>query len=213
MIRPRVLLDCDGVLADFIDVALDIVGVVTGRTYQPEQVTQWDFCAALGLTSDEAAIVKRSIGAYPNLAAGLNLYPGVVDGVRALQEIAEVYIVTSPWNSNPTWCHDREAWLWKYFKIPSARVVHTSAKHLVVGDVLVDDKTSTLIDWQAAHPSKLAVQWSTPHNRSDGWDGASTSLWADLRELVCEEIRQARCECTGLAFGHAPFCPARGVAP
>lgn len=184
MIRPRILLDCDGVLSDFIGGALATLNELYDTSFRREQVTEFDFTKALGMSAPAAAAAKRAIGSAAGFARHLDVYPGAIDGVRQLREIADVYIVTSPWNSNPTWCHDREWWLAMHFGIPHALVIHTSAKHLVSGDILVDDKTSTCAAWRAAWPGGVAVQWQTPHNRRDDWEGASTSDWADIVDLA-----------------------------
>lgn len=184
MTRRRVLLDCDGVLSDFIGGALAVINELYGTAFTREQITEFDFTKSLGMSPAAAAACKRAIGTASGFARHLDVYPGAVDGVRQLQEISEDYIVTSPWNSNSTWCHDREWWLDRHFGIPHARVIHASAKHLVVGDVLVDDKTSTCAAWRAAHPAGIAVRWQTPHNRLDAWDGESTANWAVLVDLV-----------------------------
>lgn len=184
MSRPRVLLDCDGVLSAFVDGWLALINEALGTGYTASDVTDWNVLASLGIVSHRHAELKRLLASCPGFAGSLEILPGALDGVQRLQQIAEVYIVTSPWNSNPTWTHDREAWLERHFGIPHSHVVHTSAKHLVVGDVLVDDKTSTLETWREAHPRGVAVHWDTPHNRSDPWDGPSTSEWGELLEIV-----------------------------
>lgn len=191
--RPTVLLDCDGVLSDFIGAVLPIVYVETGRYYEPHHVDRFDFCAALGLSDDEKRFVMREISSREGFCHNLDVLPGAVEGVARLGEIAEVYVVTSPWNSNRTWVHEREAWLAENFRIPHRRVIHTSAKHLVRGDVLVDDKTPTCAEWQAAHPKGIAVQWKTPHNRKDEWSGWATDGWDALREIVGGKV----CPCRG----------------
>lgn len=186
--KLRVLLDCDGVLSDFIRGALRVVNDILDTHYVPTDVTAFDFCASLGLSPQDAARVKRAIGSTQYFAASLDVFPDAVDGVRRLREIADVYIVTSPWNSNWTWMSEREAWLARHFDIHHANVVHTSAKHVCTGDFLVDDKTETLERWQAAHPRGRAVQWVTPHNRRDGWIGAGAATWGDLISLVQSTI-------------------------
>lgn len=186
--RARVLLDCDGVLSDFIGGALATINELYATAFTREQVTEFDFTKSLGMTPAAAAACKRAIGSAAGFARHLDVYPGAVDGVRKLREVADVYVVTSPWNSNPTWCHDREWWLERHFEIPHAHVIHASAKHLVTGDVLVDDKTSTCAAWASAWPAGIAVQWATPHNRRDAWLGESTSSWNDLMALV-EAVR------------------------
>jgi 5'(3')-deoxyribonucleotidase len=182
--RPRVLLDCDGVLSDFIGSVLALTNELLGTSYRPEDVTEFDFMRALGLPPDTAAAVKRRIGTAPGFAAALAVYPGAVDGVAKLGKHAEIYVVTSPWNSNPTWCHDREAWLERNFGVPHNRVIHTSAKRLIAGDVLVDDKTATCDAWRAAWPRGIAVRWETLHNHRDAWTGPSMASWVELLEVV-----------------------------
>lgn len=189
--RPRALVDCDGILSDFIGGALATLNELYDTSFQREHVTEFDFTKALGMSAPAAAAAKRAIGSAVGFARHLDVYPGAIDGMRRLHDIAEVYVVTSPWNSNPTWCHDREAWLDRHFGIPHARVIHTSAKHLIAGDVLVDDKTSTCEAWRAAWPSGTAVQFGTPHNRRDAWDGARAANWDELIEIVCWHGRAA----------------------
>ena len=184
MTRPTLLLDCDGVLADFVSAYLKIVEFQLGRSHTPAEVTRWDINASLGITGVDSSNVKRAIGNAPRLARNLAVYDGAKYGVSELLDLTDLYIVTSPWNSNPTWTHDREAWLFENFGIRSNRVIHTSAKHMVRGDILVDDKTETLVEWRDAHPTGIPVMWSTPHNQGESWDGERTNSWDHLIRIV-----------------------------
>ena len=176
----RVLLDCDGVLSDFIGPVLDLVWEATGRTYTREDVKVFDFAASLGLEPEENAVVKDEISHRRGWWSELPIMPGAQEGVARLQQIADVYIVTSPWNNCRTWLYERETWLRKHFGIPHSRVLACSAKHIVAGDVLVDDRIDTLLQWQDHNPRGAAVQWQTPHNRNDGWRAWSTKSWDQL---------------------------------
>lgn len=181
--RPkRILLDCDGVLADFIGPVLALVADATDRIHTREDVDRFDFAAALNLTPAEKRAVTAPISDRDGWWSRLPVFPGARAGVDRLREIADVYIVTSPWNSCRTWHHEREGWLRHHFDLPASRLVVTSAKHVCAGDVLVDDRTETLVQWRAANPAGRAVQWTTPHNRNDGWDGFATSSWSELVE-------------------------------
>lgn len=180
----RVLLDVDGVLADFVGGYLQLLEHHTGLVAMREHITAFDIGASLGLTREQSSRMKRAIGDTPAFARHLDVYAGAAEGFRELAQVADVWIVTSPWNSNPTWTHDREAWLQRHFGIPHSRVIHTSAKHICRGDFLVDDKTETLHAWQAEHPQGRAVQWITPHNRRDGWTGVATDSWSELVGMV-----------------------------
>ena len=178
----RVLLDVDGVIADFVDGYLSLVTIATGKRFGHEDVTEFDIGKALGLSDEE----KRSVNALvmTGFCSGLRPLGDAVRGVAKLREVADVYVVTSPWNSCPTWTFEREQWLKRYVCIPHSRVLHGSAKHLVRADFLVDDKTDTLRAWGEAHPEGTAVLWDSPWNTRDGWVGAHTSDWGELRDLV-----------------------------
>lgn len=185
----RVLLDVDGVLSDFVGSWIKLLNAHFDRSWTHADVTHFDVCESLDIPVDQRGDAKRLISEFPNFAATHDVLPGAIEGVFWLQHVADVYIVTSPWNSHPTWTSDREKWLKKYFGIHHDRVVHTSAKHVVSGDILVDDKTSTLDAWQSAHPLGVAVQWRTPHNRRDAWSGVSTCSWDDVIELARERAQ------------------------
>lgn len=180
----RVLLDCDGVLANFVGGWLALINAARGTSFTPDDVTDWDICASIGIPDGERGAAKRLLAECPGFAGQLEVLPGAQDGVRRLQQIAEVFIVTSPWGSHPTWTHDRDAWLRKHFDIRTSHIIHTGAKQVCVGNFLVDDKTDMCETWRMAHPNGLAVQWQTPHNRRDGWAGASTNSWDDLVRIV-----------------------------
>jgi 5'(3')-deoxyribonucleotidase len=206
--RKRVLLDCDGVLADFVGGFLKLVNARFGTSLSSADVTCWDIAEALGWSRERAMEAYGLITECDQFAAKLDVLAGAVSGVRRLREVAEVYIVTSPWWSQPTWLRDRTNWLHKHFGITANNVVYTGAKHLIVGDVLVDDKTSTCEAWRAAHPGGVAVQWSTPHNLRDRWDGPSTLDW---NFLIDEIIRAPDVSCAATVDQPAPV--ANGGAP
>lgn len=60
--RQRVLLDVDGVLADFVGGYLKLLKHYTGIDATPEQIDQFDIGAALGLTAEQSSRMKRAIG-------------------------------------------------------------------------------------------------------------------------------------------------------
>lgn len=181
---PRVLLDVDGVIADFVGTALRVVNDLFGTSHTSADVTRFDIAGSLGLSDDQRAIMQTALSGTPRLAAGLAVLPGAADGVRRLREIAEVYIVTSSWDSNETWEFDRKAWLFEHFGISRSHVIFAHAKHVCSGDFLIDDKTSTLVAWRDENPVGVAVQWVTQHNLLDAWSGVSASSWDDLIKIV-----------------------------
>jgi len=184
MSKPRVLVDCDGVLADFVSGFLNIVNAQFGTEYTPSDVTEFDIAKSLQWSAEQSDRAYSLIADCDRFAAKLAILPGAQSGIARLLEVAEVYVVTSPWWSHATWVRDRNNWPYEHFGIGAGRVVHTAAKHLIAGDVLVDDKTSTCEAWRKAWPQGIAVQFATLHNRRDAWDGESTSDWGRLIEIV-----------------------------
>lgn len=181
--NPRVLLDVDGVLADFLSPALDVVERLTGRKYSTEEMTTWDIFEIVGKEWEQPFFEACN---QPNFAANLTVYPGAQEGVRRLQEIAEVYIVTSPLNHNPTWTYERERWLRDHFDIPHGRIVHTSAKHLCVGDALIDDRPYNVQKWAYGHPNGTGLLWDAPWNRQDKVSGIRVHGWNDVISIITQ---------------------------
>lgn len=162
--RPRVLVDVDGILADFVSVYLGTATLVTGRKYTRDQVTTWKIEQALGLTEAETDEVTRGITRAGSVAAFPEI-PGAIEAVRELQEWADVYFVTSPWPGAPHWVSEREAWLRARFPNMGRNVIHTAVKEVVSGDVLVDDNLDHVLKWAERHPQGTGILWETPYNR------------------------------------------------
>ena len=186
MKKLLIAIDCDGVLSNFTAGALVIVEEVTGKRFEPADVTVFDFAKALGLTADEAIAVKKAIGKRRGFAASLPAYPAARQGVRRLREMGDVFCVTSPWDSNAWWCSERESWLALHFGID--RVHHASDKSTYEADVFVDDKSSHVRDWLSAWPGRTAVFWRAPHNMSESvpWGAHSISSWDALYQIARE---------------------------
>ncbi len=92
----RILLDCDGILAGFIGGVLDLVEEFTGVRHPLEAVDRFDFAAALALCPDHKRAVTLTISHRKGWWSGLPVLEGAIDGVRALRDVADVYIVTTP---------------------------------------------------------------------------------------------------------------------
>jgi len=179
--RPRVLLDVDGPIADFMTPALDAIHRVTGRRFKAEEHTSgWDLFAGLGLSSDEIDAVLLSMQT-PGLCLGIPTVDGAREGVEELRSFADVWAVTSPFGGEH-WMHERDAWLVKHMGFKKKDVLHVRAesKHGVFGDILVEDKIDTLQSWRMAWPDSHPVLFELSYNSNHGWDGLSVSGWGAL---------------------------------
>jgi 5'(3')-deoxyribonucleotidase len=183
--KPTVLLDCDGVLSDFITATLDALFTASGQQHQHDDVRHWEVFDSL---PPEAQVYKSEVYEYLKKEGGcfgIPLYAGSQDGVARLQAIADVIIVTSPFKGSKTWTHEREEWLEKYFSIAHENVIHAKRKEFVRGDFLIDDKPKNLQSWREAQPEGRPIYWKNPQFAGDlpGYV-LCTQSWDDVVDAV-----------------------------
>ncbi len=190
MKRPRILLDVDGIFADFITPCLDAVHAHTGKRFAHDDVTDWDIMKSLGIGDEDARAIYKSMQ-RPGMCLGIPAYEGAREGVDRLREWADVWAVTSPFGGSH-WMHERDAWLIEKMGFDKYDVLHVRGerKHGVVGDAFVEDKTSTLRAWQEAHPTGLGILFVRKYNQNDGWGGTSASGWPALVETLEIALRR-----------------------
>jgi 5'(3')-deoxyribonucleotidase len=194
--RPVLLLDVDGVICDFIGAALLALRAESGVSIPRESITTWEI-----FDSIPEELQKYKTKTYGLLKARLGCvsmrpYDGSKPGVKRLQELAEVVIVTSPFPDSDTWMSERERWLGIHYGIKRTHIIHTCSKHHVKGDIFIDDKTSHVVTWADAHPQGHALLWNMKYNEQDelpdnvsrvvGWDQlhARVELWKHGHEAV-----------------------------
>lgn len=178
--KPRVLLDIDGVCGDFLTPCLEAVFQHTGKRFTPEDIGDWDIMKSLGIEGPDAKTIYESMQA-PGLCLGIPVYPGAKEGVEELRKIAEVLAVTSPFGGNH-WMHERDQWCIQNLGFHKDDVLHvrSSRKHVVSGDFLIEDKTSTLVEWCSHHPKGHGVLFRRSYNTRDGWEGTSANDWGGV---------------------------------
>lgn len=178
-----VLLDCDGVIADFVTSYLALLNRFGGTNYTNDDVSDWDIVECLR-TPKHVEDAANSLISY-DFCRGLSALSGAADGVKELMKVSDLYIITSPWGGCKGWTNAREEWLYQYCGIKSGRILHGSAKHLLDGDIFVDDKASTVHKWAATHPGRTAVIWDQPWNRNaEVPDAVRTRSWELLLEMA-----------------------------
>jgi len=190
--KLRLLLDCDGILADFVGGILNELRENELVDLRPEDFPNWEIFRQLdeygpGIREFAGVVARR-----PGFCLNLPVYAGAKEGVQKLLDAGvELFIVTSPLIGSETWAHERDLWLAKNFGIPSSRVVHTQSKHIVQGDVFVDDKAHAR--HRLARPPHEWCSLSLGHSAQQaGWKGPATHLVVagasrDLANQVEEE--------------------------
>lgn len=162
MLRPRVILDVDGVLADFIGHTLALLGDLAppgGR----EAYTSWDMVSVM---SPEAKAVCAHGWRKQGWCVRMPVLPDAQNAVDRLSLRADVVYVTAPMVAAPHWMYERSLWLERQFAADPRSVVFAHDKAHVWGDVFVDDKAENVNEWSAAHPNGVALLWDAPYNQS-----------------------------------------------
>lgn len=182
--KPIMLIDVDGVIADFTTPVLKLASLALGKDFTHSDVTDWDYRKALGLSDLQWRAICRDIE-YEGFANQLEPYDGAVDGVNAIAEHADVYFVTSDWRGSKTWVYDRNKWLMRHFGDLGRNVIHTSHKRLVYGDVLVDDKPENVERWTLEWPTECGILWDRPYNRQANYAHLRRhSSWRQILKTV-----------------------------
>ena len=169
--KPIVVLDSDDVLGRCIKRMADDVHRIVGRLFTEEEILTWDFFDTVRL--DEHPGLKKQIEELmrsQGWCQSIEPFPGAVEGVKRLEEIAEVFVCTSPFGG-PFWEFERREWLYEHFRIKGKRVMQGYSKFLMHAEAFVDDKPKNVSEWvgyNQAHAFKtgIGLLWDRPHNRS-----------------------------------------------
>lgn len=180
MAKPRFLVDADEVLFDLQGPLLDIMSVVTGRRYRPEDFEVWDLLSILN--EEQAEWVYLQMEA-PGFCASLKPFPEAIKALERIRKHAEVIAVTSPLDA-PLWVYERARSLKDHFGFTKNQIVHTSGKYLIPGDFFLDDKPEHVSSWASEHPTGCSMLWHTPNTRTLGLDHLRVFSWEQVLAKV-----------------------------
>jgi 5'(3')-deoxyribonucleotidase len=147
---------------------------------------------ALGIPDADARAIYASME-VPGLCRSIPVYPGAKEGLARIREFADTWAVTAPFGGEH-WMHERDQWLIENLGFKSNDILHvrSAAKPAVLGDYLVEDKTSTLIAWDKVHGTNgTGILFRRLYNQRDDWHGFAVSDWSGLVSLF-EELQRIR---------------------
>ena len=126
MERPRILIDMDGVIADFAKKRDE-------------------------MKSKGSKLKDNEFEDIPGFFIDLKVIPGAIEAFNRLYKFFDIYIVsTAPWG-NDSANSDKKIWLVNNFgpKIKK-RLILTHNKALIIGDYIIDDRTKNGVVLSAA---------------------------------------------------------------
>lgn len=163
-----VLLDMDDTINHFLERFWEIHYNVYGEYVDPTKINDWDLAKFTKRGSDVYDLLN-----YPGLYRELRPKEDVDAVIRNLEEKYNVFLVTDTPSgtshcdveksfSNPT--ADKRKWVQQHFPfLDSSKMIFSSHKWLIQGDVLVDDKPQTFLEFQKR--GRNVILADAPHNK------------------------------------------------
>lgn len=155
----NILLDCDGVLADFWEGAYK----AHNRPYNVDEVKHWDFWETWGITAEEFWEPLRGEAFWD----GLPKYPWSDKLYDELCELGRVVIVTSPSNC-PYASTGKTKWLQRNFGVRPKDIFIGGNKDLMArpSNLLIDDYPVNIEKFKAE--GGHTILFPQPWNGNDG---------------------------------------------
>jgi 5'(3')-deoxyribonucleotidase len=185
----RIGVDLDGVVADFVSGWVRRYNTEFGTRLRVHDAVGWDAAAELTHFSSMGEFWRWARCAGPDgrsLFRDLPRYPGAVDGLRELQRLGHVVVLTS----KPQWAvADTLAWLGE-LNLPLREVHVTTDKAAVDCRVYLEDSPEQLADLRRRRPDAVVCRWVRPWNHA--MDGClDVDSWADVH-VVMRELASGR---------------------
>lgn len=175
MRKLRILVDIDGTLCDTLGPWLDRIHEKTGVRAFKQDIVKWNIheCTPLdNLTPYTIFDILHEPGFYRKLPP----LPYSQKALKALKDDGhEIYLVTA--RQSDTGLSETLGWATEHFSfIDIKQVIFCYDKHLIKGDILIDDKAETLVQYKNHHPDSKVMGISYPYNDSllqDPWTDAA----------------------------------------
>lgn len=154
--RPRVLLDMDDVITDFLGGLISVYNDRKGTHLKIEDVRSWD----LSEIDPEIINMYKEAGFFTRLKPKQSAIPTIRQLIESTRY--DIYIITA--------CSEPEEYAEKvaYMKeiLPSfntKRIISCKEKDIIRGDIIVDDCVANLI---ACEPYMDCILMDMPHNQN-----------------------------------------------
>ncbi|MBQ6372351.1 MAG: hypothetical protein IJJ22_04445 [Oscillospiraceae bacterium] len=175
-----ILVDMDDVLEQLVEAIVEYNNSHYGTNVRPGDVVEWNLAKAFPTLTREMVYSPEY---DENFWAAVEPMPGADRVLRRLMDEGhEIYVVTA--STYETLKQKMDDLLFRYFPfLDWKHVIITSNKHMISGDVLIDDGPHNLTGG-----SFRKILFDRPHNRS--FDEKSIGAvrvydWDDVYEQIC----------------------------
>ena len=172
-----ILIDMDGVVADLLDKWLMVYNNRYKDTITKEQITNWDASLAAKNCSskDFYSIINE-----PGFFSDLKVIENSVEVTKRLQQAGHIlyFVTATPYDSLDAGFY-KSKWVDTYFPhLTRKNVIQTHLKHLVKGDLLLDDSPSNLENFPG-----LKVVFNMEYNKNARVD-FRVGNWNEFEKLI-----------------------------
>lgn len=183
--KLRILVDLDGIVADFFKLLFREYERETGESVDVSQILSWDMAKFVQHPDTLNQIFSRQ-----GFFTRLDPIPGAVEAVKELHAGGhEVVIVSSPCTHHSA--AEKLEWCARHLPFLDQKNVWIGhKKHHVRGDVLIDDGPHNISAYRAEHPGALLLGISYPYNldapydlRASGHDSPSVA-WLQILDAI-----------------------------
>lgn len=184
----RVLVDMDGVLADFDAPVWDIIRDENWRIDIPGRDAQVHHYVTEHMPDEWTKRLLRKRIDRHSFFRELPEIPGAVEGLRGLLDAGlDIWICTKPLESNLNCRDDKAHWVRRRWPELEQKLIFAPDKSMVKGDILLDDATkpewAEIADWNP-------VMFSQPYNGpGTQWENWPHWTWGDsVEDLILKGL-------------------------
>lgn len=197
MQKLTVLVDMDGILVDLTTYWLSHIYEEHDILVGIDEIDQWSLHKCGGLVS----LKPTQVYAYlqqPGFFRHAPALPGAIEGLRKLNDLYNVVIVSSP--SGPISAKEKYEWLAEHAPfLKLDQIILANQKTLVRGDVLIDDHPETGVKYRAAWPGSMVLGIEYEYNKNmaqekywvrmfKGYEDTSAA-WVQIVDAVAEHAQ------------------------
>lgn len=129
----------------------------------------------------------ESILEEPNFFIDLPLIKGAKKSITELNKYFDIYIVTSP-ILTPFCCYEKQIWINTHFPFLQDKVIITSNKELIKGDIFIDDRMQNIERWKKNNPKGLTGTLDYNWTNREVTDKIFKN-WEEIEKFLIEDYR------------------------
>ena len=164
MKKMQILVDLDGIVVDLLDNWLRLYNEEWNDSLTHSDITDWYLHKSV-VPACGADVYKYLD--LPGTFLHSKPIPGAIESLGRLKELGhDITIVSSPATASHTYSQKIE-WCTKHLPfLKSADVILAKKKHLIYGDLLIDDFAENLTAYKKSWPNGMTATIAYPYNKS-----------------------------------------------